>query len=218
MKHPDVKLIIFSKAPDAGKVKTRLIPALGTLGATQLHQRMSQHIIDRMQQTQLCDLELQCHPDSKHPFFVNLLNHYCIELNKQHGDDLGQRMSSAINAALVNYKYAIIIGTDAPAIDEAYIAGAIDHLKSGIDLVLGPAEDGGYVLIGLSKPAPGLFAGVDWGTQNVLKQSIEKARQAKLSIKQLDTRWDIDIADDLQQLSQNSGLAHLLNDLEIKHE
>ncbi len=213
MKHTDVKLIIFAKAPEAGKVKTRLIPALGAQAAAELHQRMTRHIIDRMQQAQLCDIEVQCYPNSQHTFFKNLLIDYCIELNRQKGSDLGERMLNAFKSAFNHYKHVVIIGTDVPAIDYQYIADAIECLKSGIDGVIGPANDGGYVLIGLNSVNAELFKGIDWGTSEVLAQTMLRAEKAHLSIQKLKSLWDVDLPADLNHISDQTEFSHLLENL-----
>ena len=211
MLYPDTKIIIFAKAPEAGKTKTRLIPALGAEGAAELHKRMSQHIIDKMLASNLAPVELQCYPNSQHEFFLRLLDKHCIELHRQQGDDLGERMSNAMMKALTNYKHAIIIGTDAPALSETYLKSAIEQLKSGVDVVIGPAEDGGYVLIGLSRHNPDIFENIDWGTEQVLDQTLDRINKSKLGLHTLDVLWDVDTPNDLWKLRNHNQLSFLLN-------
>jgi len=218
MQYPGGKLIIFARAPEPGQVKTRLIPALGQQGAADFYRRMAQSIINSMLDAQLCDVAVECLPDSRHGFFMDLLNSRCVELNRQTGSDLGERMAGALRTALGQYQHAIIIGTDAPCLQPAYIQAAMEKLVSGVDVVIGPAEDGGYVLIGMSQLQPGLFTDIDWGTDQVLSQTLEKAEQLGLSVYQLPTLWDVDMPDDLHRVEQDPKLKSLLNELEYKHE
>ena len=211
MKYPDAKLIIFARAPIPGEVKTRLIPALGKNGATQFYQRMAQHVIGSLLDSQLCDVSIDCMPDSSHAFFLNILEQRCVELNKQTGSNLGERMAHAIGHALNSYRYAILIGTDAPCLSPEHIEHAIDALKSGSDVVIGPAEDGGFVLIGMRRLHRELFSDIDWGTAGVLKQTLDKARQSKLSVFQMPVLWDVDTPDDLDKVRLDGQLNYLLD-------
>lgn len=215
MLHSDGKLILFARAPDAGSVKTRLIPILGEQGAAELQKRMTRHIIDQIFNN-YDNIELQCSPDSKHSFFISLLDNYCIELNPQQGHDLGQKMSRTLERALTQYKYAVIIGTDAPVLSNHYIEQAFQALKSGIDVVLGPAEDGGYVLIGLSHFDADIFIDIDWCTSRVLEQTREQIRKANMSYHELTTLWDVDRPADLARIQNNNSLSYLLHNLELK--
>jgi len=218
MQYPGGKLIIFARAPEPGQVKTRLIPALGQQGAADFYRRMAQSIINSMLDAQLCDVAVECLPDSRHGFFMDLLNSRCVELNRQTGSDLGERMAGALRTALGQYQHAIIIGTDAPCLQPAYIQAAMEKLVSDVDVVIGPAEDGGYVLIGMSQLQPELFTNIDWGTDQVLQQTLEKAEQLGLSVYQLSPLWDVDMPDDLHRIEQDPKLKSLLNELEYKHE
>jgi len=218
MQYPGGKLIIFARAPEPGQVKTRLVPALGRQGAADLYRRMAQSIINSMLDAQLCDVAIECLPDSRHGFFMDLLNTRCVELNRQTGNDLGERMAGALQTALHQYQHAIIIGTDAPCLQPAYIQVAMEKLVSGIDVVIGPAEDGGYVLIGMSQLQPELFTDIDWGTDQVLRQTLDKTEQLGLSVHLLPALWDVDVPDDLHRIEQDPKLKSLLNELEYKRE
>ena len=212
MKYPDAKLMIFARAPLAGQVKTRLIPALGESNASRFYRRMAQYVIDRMLDSQLCDISIDCMPDSHHEFFLNILNQRCVELNKQTGNNLGERMAHAIQNALKQYRYAMVIGTDAPCLTPEYVETAIEALSSGADIVIGPAQDGGYVLIGMTRFHAELFNNIDWGTGQVLQQTLDKARHANLSVHQLPILWDVDTPDDLEKIRQDAQLVFLLED------
>lgn len=213
MKHPDAKLIIFARAPIPGDVKTRLIPALGENGAAQFYARMAQYVIDRMLDSHLCDLSIDCMPDSSHPFFLDILDRRCVELNKQTGDDLGERMGHALRNALDRYGYAILIGTDAPCLTPDSVEQAIEALKAGADLVTSPARDGGYVLIGMKRFHGEVLEDIDWSTPRVLQQTLEKARRLNLSVHQLPVSWDVDTPEDLDTIRRDDRLAFLLESM-----
>ncbi|MFB3107603.1 MAG: TIGR04282 family arsenosugar biosynthesis glycosyltransferase, partial [Pseudomonadales bacterium] len=116
---------------------------------------------------------------------------WSLTLRKQVGDDLGERMAHAISACLEAGSSALIVGSDCPTITAAYIRQAAAVLDTH-DLVLGPAEDGGYGLIGLRHPAPELFTGMLWSTAEVFAQTVARANCLGLSWSVLETLWDVD--------------------------
>ncbi len=124
---------------------------------------------------------------------------YPITLLQQSGADLGKRMLNGIKQALQQYKYCIVIGTDAPALDEVLISQAIESLKAGSEVVFVPAEDGGYVLVGLQKPYKFLFQDIHWGSAEVMQQSRRKLKENSISFNELATCWDIDRLEDYQR-------------------
>ena len=215
MLFPDAKLILFTKAPVPGQAKTRLIPALGDEGAAELQRRMTRHTVDMVFSAAFTNVELQAFPNTQDASFLALLDDYCIELNAQQGNDLGDRMAHAFEQALAVYDYAIIIGTDAPALDADIVKQAIEQLASGVDVVMCPAEDGGYALVGLSKPNQQIFTDIDWGTDRVYQQTLQRIQQAQLSLAELPLLWDVDRPEDLARLREHSQLCKLLNDLDF---
>ncbi|MCW9015277.1 MAG: TIGR04282 family arsenosugar biosynthesis glycosyltransferase [Gammaproteobacteria bacterium] len=213
MRYPDTKLMLFAKTPEPGKTKTRLIPALGKEAAAELHTRMIRHTATTAFAAQFSNIEIQCYPHSRHAVFMDILDQQCVELNKQTGDDLGERMANAFNSALAEFDFAIITGTDAPAISSEYLTAAIDQLKAGTEVVLGPAEDGGYVLIGLSRFNASIFTDIDWGTDQVLQQTLQRIEESGMSVSQLPMLWDVDRAEDLSKLAASKALSFLTADL-----
>ncbi len=191
------KLIIFSKAPDPGQVKTRLIPALGETGAAQLHQEMLEQKLRLMTETAIATVELHCAPDRQHPYFRQIASSFNLELYTQTGEDLGERMANALQAALGTHSQAVIIGTDSPPLDLAYVTQAFQALQDGADVVIGPAADGGYVLLGLNHYSSGLFTNIDWGTNRVCNQTRARLHQLGFTHVELDTLWDVDRPEDL---------------------
>ncbi|MCP3671549.1 MAG: glycosyltransferase [Gammaproteobacteria bacterium] len=197
MLFPNSKLIIFSKAPDPGQVKTRLIPALGETGAAQLHQEMLEQKLRLMTETAIATVELHCAPNQQHPYFRQIASRFNLKLHTQTGDDLGERMANALQAALGTHSQAVIIGIDSPPLDLAYVTEAFHALRNGTDAVIGPATDGGYVLLGLSRFSSGLFTKIDWGTNRVCNQTRAHLHQLKFTHVELNTLWDVDRPEDL---------------------
>lgn len=119
-------------------------------------------------------------------------------LSDQQGADLGERMAFSFSIALQTHDKVIIIGTDCPALDEEYIEQAIQALGEH-DVVIGPAEDGGYVLLGLRKFSLELFTGISWGSDSVLKQTRQVLKDLSWSYKELGIMHDIDRPKDLHR-------------------
>lgn len=206
----------MTRAPVEGQVKTRLIPALGETSATELHRRMIEHAVNNGIAAEFTDIELHCSPDIHHPFFQYLAAEYDITLVNQQGHDLGQRMFHALSSSLKQDRPCLLIGTDCPVIDRPYLQLAADSLETAADVVLGPAEDGGYVLIGVKYCTDAIFCEIDWSTERVLEQTLDKLDQSNLNYRLIDTLWDIDRADDYQRLQQQSAMAHLHTNLEAE--
>lgn len=192
------RLLIFAKAPVPGQVKTRLIPSLGASGAAGLHQRLSERTIEMATAASVAPVELWCAPEIQHPFFLACQSRYDVALLSQTGADLGERMSNAINFALASARYVVLIGTDCPELSPDYLYDAFTVLEQGRDCVLGPAADGGYVLIGLTRPQPQLFENISWGTNQVLEQTRMQLRRLALSWHELPIRRDVDRPEDLE--------------------
>ena len=199
MKYPDTAILLFAKAPVEGKVNTRLIADIGVQAATQLQHDLIVQRLLMLTRANLCAVSLMCSPDVQHDYFVHCKEQYPITLLAQSGADLGVRMFNGIKQALQQYKYCIVIGTDAPALDEVLISQAIERLKSGNEVVFVPAEDGGYVLLGLQKPYELLFQDISWGSAKVMQQTRNKLNDNNISFNELATCWDIDRLEDYQR-------------------
>jgi len=195
----DTAILVFAKAPVEGEVNTRLIPDIGVFAATQLQHDLVHERLSMLTQTKLGDVILMCSPDEKQDFFLQCKQKYSIELCKQSGNDLGERMMNGVREALTRYKQCIVIGTDAPSLDERLIQQAIDTLHDGTDVVFVPAEDGGYVLLGLQQCRDVLFQDINWGTAEVMQQSRELLDENNISYKVLETCWDVDRLEDYQR-------------------
>lgn len=195
--YPDARLIIFARAPLSGQCKTRLIPVLGAQAAADLQQELIRHCIQRLCTEPLCPAQLWCSPDTRHPCFQTLATDYSLRLHTQQGKDLGARMYHAMSCQ--NASYTIIVGADIPTMTRDYIGQAIRLLRDGVDAVIGPAEDGGYVLLGLKRVPAGLFQDITWGTAAVFHQTCEKMDAAGLAWRAIAPLWDVDDAGDLQR-------------------
>jgi rSAM/selenodomain-associated transferase 1 len=198
LKYADSAILIFAKAPVAGRVKTRLLPQISAAQAAQLHVELTQNRLQMCTSAGLCDVQLWCSPDVHHPFFAACRQRYRTQLQTQQGDDLGERMSGAIKAMLHCYKKVVIIGSDAPALGMPTIESAIEQLDH-YDVALVPAEDGGYVLLGASSFHDDLLADIPWGTKHVLADTLRNLDSLGLEYTLLPECWDVDRPEDLKR-------------------
>ncbi|MEH2075318.1 MAG: TIGR04282 family arsenosugar biosynthesis glycosyltransferase [Nostoc sp.] len=195
---PKQHLIIFTRYPEPGKTKTRLIPALGNLGAANLQRKMTEHTIFQVQELQkkiALSMEVRFAGGN-----LQLMQDWLgldLVYQSQGEGDLGSRMArSLFDAFESGADKVIIIGTDCPGVNAQILTTAFEELHT-FDLVLGPALDGGYYLIGLCQPIPELFANIEWGTAQVFQKTLEIARNINLSHVNLSPLADIDRPEDL---------------------
>ncbi|MEM7591127.1 MAG: TIGR04282 family arsenosugar biosynthesis glycosyltransferase [Cyanobacteria bacterium P01_A01_bin.83] len=191
-------LIIFSRYPEPGKTKTRMIPALGAAGAASLQRQMTEHTLNTAQQLlSKGDLKLEIHfSGGDQQLMAQWLGSDLIYIPQASGD-LGWKMRSAFERAFeLGNQRVVIIGIDCPDIDQAILNQAFDSLQNQ-DLVLGVASDGGYYLIGLKQTYSQLFNNVDWGTERVLNQTKTIASKLKLDVGYLRPLSDVDRPEDL---------------------
>jgi rSAM/selenodomain-associated transferase 1 len=210
---PPARLLIFARAPRPGQVKTRLIPRLGRAGAACLYRRLLHRTLTVATTAALCPIELWCAPDPRHGFFLACRRNYRLTLHRQQGGDLGERMHHALISALRRSQYAILIGGDCPSVGTAELRTALAALAAGREAVLGPAADGGYVLIGLRQPRASLFRGIRWGGATVLAATRRRLRRAGLDWAELAPGWDVDRPADVRRWRQEgrgacSGSTH----------
>lgn len=213
---PPTTLIVLAKAPQAGLAKTRLIPALGAAGAATLAERLLDDAVDRALAAKLGPVLLCGTPDVQHPAFARHAARPGVALALQVGADLGERMHQALASVLdhgpAGPRQALLIGTDSPALSSALLRQAASMLAT-TDVVLVPALDGGYALIGLRRPAPGLFTGMVWSTPQVLAHTRQRLASAGLRHAELPAVPDIDEPADLAHLP--AGWLHTLTDQKI---
>jgi rSAM/selenodomain-associated transferase 1 len=196
---PDSVLLIFCKAPIPGQVKTRLQPALSAEQACQAHRQLTYMTLDRAFQQSLCPVELHCAPDTNHVFFQDCAYRYPLTLKSQHGEDLGERMHYAFDDALGRYQHAVLIGCDCPSLSGNDLRSALMALNQGHDAIIAPADDGGYVMIGLNQVQPGLFSDMSWGHDQVMSATRRRSEDIGLKVYELDSQWDVDTYQDWQR-------------------
>ncbi len=189
-----VSIAILAKAPIPGHAKTRLIPAIGAHAAAVLQERLTERAVATALAANVGPVTLWCTPDSTHSTFVNLVTRMRITLKPQPEGDLGARMLAATAA---RSGPVLVIGTDCPALTEIHLRGAANALCEGNDVILIPAEDGGYVLIGTRTAQPTLFSGIAWGTSTVLAETRARIIAQRLVLAERPPLWDIDTENDL---------------------
>ena len=210
-RYPQAVLIIFCKAPIAGSVKTRLLPALNPQQAAEVHEELTTRLLEWTTASRLCPVQLWCTPNTSHPFFAQVATRYGLSLHLQHGEDLGERMFYALQTGLRGYALALLIGCDCPSLDVIDLEQAINALSTN-DIVLAPAEDGGYVLIGAARNiGRSLFTGIRWGSAEVYAETVKHLQQSNSRYHELATQWDVDTPQDLlryRTLPKLSGQNH----------
>ena len=183
----------MAKHPVPGRVKTRLAAALGADAACALYRAFVLDLAERLGALPYAVTWAYTPGDA--PFAALLPRARC---RPQRGRDLGERLAAAIADELAAGPGPVLaIGADAPHLPETALAEAASALGRDADVVLGPAADGGYYLIGLRAPAPGLFAGIDWSTDGVLEATLARAQAAALAVHFLPPSFDVDRPADL---------------------
>jgi hypothetical protein len=199
-----VQIAVFAKAPQPGSTKTRLIPALGAAGAARLQRQLTLNALQLAKRFAPEKVTLWCAPDTRHRFFRALNIHCGIQVCGQSGVDLGDRMAHAF---AVSAGPTLLIGTDCPALAVEHLEAAARLLCGGRDAVFIPAEDGGYVLVGLRTPQPRLFEDIDWGSERVMAQTRKRLIELGLSWGEPATLWDVDRPADLERLAAIAGFS-----------
>lgn len=185
-------LLVFAKYPEAGRVKTRLALTVGTERAAELYRMMVNTVLRKTTpKNNSYQLQLCYDPPEKEAAFRRWLPDISDWLAQQ-GTHLGERLQHAFhNAFLQGSKTVIVIGTDCIDIDQPILEAAFESLAA-YDVVVGPASDGGYYLIGMKAHTPQLFDGISWSTERVFQETIQKSKALGLSIKTLPILSDID--------------------------
>ena len=209
------RLLIFARLPKAGANKTRLIPALGAQNATLVYRQLVDQTLSQARQlaNEQCPRELGCQAtvcytggpacEIRAAFGDDLT--YCEQVGHTLGDRLQHATKSAFDAGA---KRVVVIGTDCPSLTSSDLRTAFKQLEAH-DVVIGPAQDGGYYLIGLNAEHASLFANIDWSTSQVLEQTLQKTREQELRVHQLRMLSDVDYPEDLLPLRRDAD-CHLL--------
>jgi uncharacterized protein len=206
----DRTLIIFTRYPTPGNVKTRLISAVGAVGAALFHRQMTIQVVDRSRALPSdVPVKIAVHFDGDNDRQMSDWLGTDLAYYSQGDGDVGERMARSFTTACQSNGSVVLIGTDCPELTTEILAKAFDLLQSGRDLVLGGAVDGGYYLIGMRDYHPELFVDIDWSTDRVLQQTVAIANHLNLSIGYLPTLTDIDRPEDLPILTQNLAAAKI---------
>ena len=211
-----MRIAVFARAPVAGRVKTRLAPALGTDGALALHRQLIESTLFRARDAALGAVTLWIDGDAQSPEVIACVKRQRVGVQTQRGSDLGARMHAAFSVELTAASATepgarsaaspsvqgapgnagcLLIGCDCPALSSTRLREAATALATR-DVVLIPALDGGYVLIGLRQPHAALFEGIVWGSAQVLAATRERIAAAGLRCAELDPLPDLDTPDD----------------------
>jgi rSAM/selenodomain-associated transferase 1 len=196
---PGINIAILAKAPVAGLSKTRLIPTIGAHAAAVLQERMTERAVATALAAQAGPVTLWCAPDPGHVSFRNLCKLGQLTLRRQADGDIGERMLAAF---IAHDGPTLLIGSDCPAFTPEHLRAAAQVLRDGKDVVLTPAEDGGYVLIGTHRPRAELFEGMIWSTPSVLADTRERIAALGLSCVEMPALWDVDTERDLDRLER----------------
>lgn len=195
-----VHLVVFAKAPQPGSAKTRLIPALGRIGAATLARKLLGHALSQAAAAGMDAVELCMSPAPQDSAWRDVEIASSITLTAQGEGDLGERMARALERAILQHQCPVMLmGTDCPGLTSGRLSEAARQLTRH-DAVLLPARDGGYVLIGLNAPCPELFSHMPWSTAVVAGETLRRMATLGLRVWQGPTLQDIDEAADLAQL------------------
>lgn len=191
-------LIVFAKPPVAGQSKTRLIPELGERGAAQFHAQMVLQTLNNVCGSDRWNVQLWAANGLMPEFFQQCARNFSLDVHYQQGDDLGERMYHAIKESLLYFDKVSLIGTDCPGINKAVISETFSKLNNA-DLLITPAEDGGYVQIAARKILPQVFINIEWGSEKVMLKTLQNLDQLPLSRTIGEPLWDIDTPKDLKR-------------------
>jgi uncharacterized protein len=197
---PQVAVAIMAKAPEAGEVKTRLCPPLSPRQASDLYECFLLDKIAQLRGIASARPVIAFTPEGGRGAFERMAPGF--ELIAQRGPDLGSRLLNVLSTLLGNgYRGAVAIDSDTPTLPSEFLRQAIDVVADpAIDLVLGPTDDGGYYLIGMSRPWPVLFENMPWSTADVLPETIRRAEATGLKVTSLPPWFDVDVPGDLERL------------------
>lgn len=205
MQFPDARILIFARAPRPGAVKTRLVPVLGEQGACDFHVQCLRRAVGERCNGNIAPVTLCVDSDIQHPLFRELRQAFALQLRPQRGADLGERMRNAVADALCCSSRVLLTGTDSPQLSPVDLRRALLLLEQGNDVVMQPAFDGGYVMLGLREPHASLFQQIPWGTGRVAGLTRERCRRGGLALAELSPTWDVDRPEDLRYLRGVAG-------------
>ena len=202
----DRAIIVFAKEPVPGQVKTRLMPPFSAEEATTLYQAMVRDVLSLIRSHPALSFQGFLATAGESGPFLKEMASDDFELVCQEGPDLGARMEHALKSVLSKgFNSVLVLGSDSPSLPSIYIEEAFDRLDEGASLVLGPATDGGYYLIGVRGEVPSIFGGIRWSQATVLTQTLVRARESQIETELLPYWYDVDDVMDLQWLAVHAG-------------
>ena len=192
--------MVAAKQPERGKVKTRIASVLGDARAAELYRCALLDTLALALSISDVTHALSYAPptDDARRYFARIAP--TLLLMPQSGATLGERLGDTLARLLARFSPVVIIGSDGPDLPAAFLTRAFDLLRDRIDVVLGPANDGGYYLVGMRSMQPTLFEGIDWSTDAVARQTRKRAGDAALNLVELPHWHDLDTVADLQAL------------------
>jgi rSAM/selenodomain-associated transferase 1 len=188
-----VAIAVLAKAPLPGLAKTRLIPALGADGAAALQEKLILRSVETASGAATGPVTVWATPDARHAVFDHVTSRFAVRIAHQPEGDLGVRMLAAFAAQ----SPALVIGTDCPLLTKQHLQDAAAALRQGLDATVIPAEDGGYVLIGLRRPEPRLFDAMAWSTDTVMAETRARMTRLGLASREFAPLWDVDRPEDV---------------------
>ncbi len=211
---PQASILILAKYPQAGQVKTRLVPPLSPEQAAQWHKASLRAVCERTTSCMLNSTQSQPYttnvilvgaPDSQLHSFRKLQLTGIDDYWPQGNGDLGQRLARVVDRTFSGGTDAVVLlGADSPTLPLDYLSRSLSLLET-LDAVMAPTHDGGYCLLSLRRPCPTLFDMIDWSTSAVAEQTRRQARLTKITLADLPPWYDIDSFDDLQKMLDDYG-------------
>lgn len=201
MKFPNATIIIFAKAPELGKVKTRLATQLGEVVALDIYKQLLSETFCTVIDADVANV--CCYSTDPNHSAFDQWKEKGVCFYRQDGEDLGERMLNAFKLELKKASSVLLLGTDCPVFEAHHFDEALSLLNVDTQAVVIPTEDGGYVLMGLnqqcSEQHDHLFKNIAWSTEYVFKQTLDVFKQLNIGWEQLETLWDVDNASDYQR-------------------
>ena len=195
-------IAVFCKAPVAGSVKTRLIPAFGAEGAKDIYVQLAERTLATVRTT--CEVReasasLWVADDPTHEAVQRWSQDFNLPTHQQVGADLGARMLHCLQTMSANHQRVLLIGTDCPVFTSAHLSSAANELNESCSWVFTPAEDGGYVLVGSNAPSAEPFVSIEWSTSEVMAQTRRALTAADIRWAETTTLWDVDTRADVRR-------------------
>lgn len=193
---------VFAKAPILGKVKTRLARDIGDVAALQTYKKLCKAVITSTQACQADHIEIWTTENPQSSEATRFFDAFSVSVCEQQGEDLGARMRFSLKHGFQQHSMVVVVGADAYSLNSEYLDLALATLDD-VDVVIGPALDGGYILIGMSQFVPAIFERISWGSDRVLSETVSILKTLPVSFSLLPDRWDIDTLEDVKRFAPN---------------